>query len=102
MRANNETKHMYDLCKDHVHAYVYAEFQDGRAVDGIITGLDEEYVYLAVPIEHNQQEQGNHDYNRQFGFPYYGYPGYGIPRRRFDRLILPLAALAAISLLPWY
>lgn len=31
----------------------------------------------------------------------YGYPGYG-PRRRFRRFILPLAALAALSLLPYY
>ncbi|RDW18259.1 hypothetical protein CWR48_11790 [Oceanobacillus arenosus] len=105
MKNNNESKHMYDLCRDHVHAYVYAELQDGTAVDGIVTGLDEEYVYLAVPLEHNQQEQYR-EHNRQFGFgfPNYGYPGFGFgpPRRRFERLILPLTALAAISLLPWY
>ncbi|AXI08775.1 hypothetical protein CV093_07930 [Oceanobacillus sp. 143] len=101
MTSINEREQMYNLCRDHVHAYVYAELQDGRAVDGIITGLDEENVYLAVPIEHSQQEQGQHDDNRFFG---YGFPGYGFgyPRRRFSRLILPLTALAAISLLPWY
>lgn len=45
-----------------------------------------------------------------YGFPGYGYPGYGYPRpgffrprrRRFQRQILPLAALAALSLLPYY
>jgi small nuclear ribonucleoprotein (snRNP)-like protein len=40
-----------------------------------------------------------------YGFPGYGYPGYGYPfgpRRRFQRLILPLAAITALSLLPYY
>jgi uncharacterized membrane protein len=33
----------------------------------------------------------------------YGYPGYGYGRRgRFQRLILPLAALTALSILPYY
>ncbi|EHS56994.1 hypothetical protein WG8_3264, partial [Paenibacillus sp. Aloe-11] len=40
-------------------------------------------------------------------YPPYGYGygyGYGFPygRRRFNRLILPLAALTAIALLPYY
>lgn len=46
------------------------------------------------------------------GFPYgypgygywygYGYPGYGYAPGRFQRLVLPLTALAALSLLPYY
>ncbi|ASK64245.1 hypothetical protein CFK37_00610 [Virgibacillus phasianinus] len=105
----HDKKHIQDLCKQHMHAYVLAETNDGRKIDGIITGLDDEYVYIAIPIDQseNQPYRGNDE--RQFGYGYgYGYPGpyyhggYGRPRRRFNRLVLPLAALTALSILPWY
>lgn len=109
---NHDYQHIYDLCKKHMHAYVLAETVDGKKLDGIITGLDDEYVYIAIPIEQNAQEklQSNHREDRQFGYGYgpgYGYPGgygygHGRPRRRFNRLVLPLAALTALSILPWY
>lgn len=105
----------YELCKQHMHSYVLAETTDGSKFDGIITGLDHEYVYFAVPIDSNQSlpfaRSSEPSDERQFGYPYYGgygYPGYGYPGygygpgRRFRRLVLPLAALTAISLLPWY
>ncbi|WP_047986198.1 hypothetical protein [Ornithinibacillus californiensis] len=108
-------KHMYDLCKTHMHSYVLAQLEDGTNFDGIITGLDDEYVYFAVPIDNDVSTQmlpNNMGEQRQFGWPGYGYgypgygygfPGYGYgPRRRFRRLVLPLAALAALSVLPWY
>lgn len=138
-------KHMYDLCKQHMHSYVLAETNDGQRFDGILTGLDEEYAYFAIPIEqghmgqqtmdyqhqpgmmgsmqgypsragmmneytHANYQNDSHDYMqgeqeelRQFGFPGYGFPGYGFyPRRRFSRLVLPLAALVALTALPWY
>ena len=116
MSMNNDNKQMYELCKKHMHSYVLAEMTDGTSVDGIITGLDDEYVYLAVPNDSNTQESqhmndGGHDY-RQFGYGYPGYGygfggpgygyGYGFGRPRFRRLILPLAALTALTLLPWY
>ncbi|HEX6593642.1 MAG TPA: hypothetical protein VF095_03525 [Bacillota bacterium] len=114
---NKDDKHIYNLCKEHMHSYVLAEMKDGSKVDGIITGLDDEYVYFAVPIEGENMPARPilDDYNRQFGFPGYGYgyggygfPSYGyfgpygFPPRRFRRLVLPLAALAALSILPWY
>ncbi len=102
-----------------MHSYVLAEMVDGTKVDGIVTGLDDEYVYLALPLEqHEQHTQPNmpNYHERQFGYGYQGYgypggygpgygagygPGYGRPRR-FRRLVLPLAALTALSILPWY
>ncbi|WP_404451729.1 hypothetical protein LG329_15515 [Virgibacillus necropolis] len=103
MNRNNNHHHIHDLCKKHMHAYVLAETSDGRKIDGIITGLDDEYVYFAVPIEQGDNQPFRED--RQFGYGY-GYPDYGHygyrPRRRFNRLILPLAALTALSILPWY
>lgn len=113
-----DNNHIYDLCEDHMHAYVLAETVDGGKVDGIITGIDEKHVYLAVPIENELEasEQYREPSERQYGGWHgggygggYGYPNYGYgqnygyqPRPRFNRLILPLTALAAISLLPWY
>ena len=46
MKAKNDHQHVYDLCKQHMHAYVLAETTDGTQFDGIITGLDDEYVYF--------------------------------------------------------
>lgn len=94
-----------------MHAYVLAELENGDKIDGIITGLDDEYVYLAVPVngEHDMESMSMGE-SRIFGYPGYGYgPGFGYggfyggyPPRRFRRLVLPLAGLAALTLLPWY
>src|SRR5699024_1313119 len=102
--------------------YVLTEITDGSKVDGIITGLDHENVYFAVPIDStdqfmNHDESGNFrqfggyggygpGYGTGYGHPGYGYghgyPGHGYPGRRFRRLVLPLAAITALTLLPWY
>ena len=108
---------MYQLCKEHMHSYVLAELVDGTKVDGIITGLDHEYVYMAVPLEpHEQQHEHAYQHDstahQRYGYPGYGpgfgpgpgygYGYYGYPRRRFRRLVLPLAALVTLAALPWY
>lgn len=115
MNMNNDYHHIYELCKSHMHSYVLAEMVDGTKVDGIVTGLDNEYVYFAVPVDNNESNHSHphHDMHRQFGhgygygypgygYPGYGNPGYGRPPRRFNRFVLPLAALTALSVLPWY
>lgn len=117
---NNNYHQIYDLCKKYMHSYVLAETVHGEQLDGIITGLDEEYVYIAVPIDHETREEEFQSDNRsfsderQYGYGYgHGYPGYGYHggygyghgrprRRRFNRTVLPLAALTALSILPWY
>ncbi|MDY0407876.1 hypothetical protein [Paracerasibacillus soli] len=73
-------------------------------------GVDKEYVYFAVPNDNQMETRAEDGSDRQFWFgnpgyfggPMWGYPGYFAPQRRFRRVILPLAALTAISLLPWY
>lgn len=115
MNMHNDNTQMYEQCKQHMHAYVHADLNDGTSVDGIITGLDDEFVYLAVPTmdSNNVPNQADDNYRQYgYGYPGYGYggpgygyggPSYGYGRPRpFRRLILPLAALTAISLLPWY
>lgn len=50
MTKNMPHEEMYDKCKQHMHSYVLLETKDGLQTDGIITGLDEENVYVAVPL----------------------------------------------------
>ncbi|WP_226002824.1 hypothetical protein [Paenibacillus sp. BJ-4] len=119
------------LCQKHMHRYVCVWVKDGTMYDGIVEHVDDEKLYLAVPggemenanVNANMNVNANLPYppnncgcggSRAYGgyafyppylgpIPPYGY-GYGFPygRRRFNRLILPLAALTAISLLPYY
>lgn len=121
MNENQSYTDIYETCKRHMHSYVLVETTDGLKTDGIITGLDEENLYLAVPINQTQsqsnpdnpsgQNNPNNPTPSQFGrYPYPGYgpgfgPGYGYgygSPRRFRRLIIPLTFLASLSLLPWY
>lgn len=115
MTKKTNHKKIYDTCKNHMHAYVLIEMNDGQKYDGIITGLDEQHVYLAVPVGDMRSDERNFNYGSSYGGSYYGggpgYGGYGggypyqggyFPPRRFERLVLPLAALTALSLLPWY
>jgi|HigsolmetaGSP12D_1036236.scaffolds.fasta_scaffold00593_2 hypothetical protein len=86
------------LCEAHMHRYVEIRMHDGRGFDGIVEHIDNEVVCLAVP--------GAIEETRAFFpflpfAPYGAYPFYPYPRR-FRRLVLPLAGLAALSLLPYY
>lgn len=117
MNCNHQQ--MYDLCAKHMHAYVLAETNDGMKYNGVITGMDHEHVYLAVPghwEDEQRAESDSREDSRQFGYwpgprPYFnhfgygyspGYFGYGYRPGGFRRLVLPLAALTAISVLPWF
>ncbi|WP_407272394.1 hypothetical protein [Radiobacillus sp. PE A8.2] len=97
--------HMYDLCTKHIHHYVLVEMVDGNKIDGIVTHVDNDYVYLAIP---NTGRENEERFGYGFGYPGYGYgpgygyPGYGYGPGRFNRLVLPLAALTALSVLPWF
>ncbi|WP_336511509.1 hypothetical protein [Alteribacter salitolerans] len=96
---------MHHLCKDHLYRYVLVTTQDQMQYDGIVENVDDDYLYMAVPVgeigDSQHLIQGARFYGGYGYTPYYP-PYYYGPRRRFQRLILPLAALAAISLLPYY
>ena len=86
------------MCESHMHRYVEVQAADGFCYDGIVEHVDDEWLCLAVP--------GSVEPMRGF-FPPPFYPPFGggffpCRPRRFNRLILPLAGLAAISLLPYY
>jgi len=82
------------LCESHMHRYVEVQCADGYCYDGIVEHVDDEWLCLAVP--------GAVDHLRGFFPTPFGGPFYPYRPRRFNRLILPLAGLAAISLLPYY
>ncbi|XID95383.1 hypothetical protein ACF3MZ_13080 [Paenibacillaceae bacterium WGS1546] len=85
------------VCEAHMHRYVEVQAADGYCYDGIVEHVDDEWVCLAVPGS-VEPMRGFHPgpFHPPFG------PVYPFRPRRFNRLILPLAGLAAISLLPYY
>ncbi|WEK56360.1 MAG: hypothetical protein P0Y55_10690 [Candidatus Cohnella colombiensis] len=80
------------MFESHMHRYVEVQAVDGFCYDGVVEHVDHEWLCLAVP--------GSVDGLRGF-FPIAG-PFSPFRPRRFNRLVLPLAALTAISLLPYY
>jgi hypothetical protein len=103
---------IYLLCKQHIHRYVRVQMEDGSVHDGIVENVDDDHLYLAVPVGDMEMEQSRaflpysgygygYPYGDPYSYPGYGY-GYGYPGGGFSRVILPLAALAALSLLPYY
>ncbi|MGX1828869.1 hypothetical protein ACWIE6_11490 [Paenibacillus taichungensis] len=110
------------LCKEHMHRYVCIQMHDGAHYDGIVEHVDDDMIYLAVPVGHeaavnhananwgpNMMPVTYPAHSRGFfpgyGYPYpypYPYPYYGYGRRRFNRLVLPLIGLTALTLLPYY
>ncbi|WP_096155159.1 MULTISPECIES: hypothetical protein [Bacillus] len=115
-RNHQNTNHMYELCANHLKDYVMVQTQDGNQFDGIIVDVAEDNATFAVPMDETDQmseQMPQGDMHNQmmripFGYPGYGYSGYGgypgyfYPRRRFRPLVLPLAAITAISLLPYF
>lgn len=101
---------MKRLCERHMHRYVELRCADGMRYDGIVEYVDEHTVCLAVPGAYPESRA----FFPGFGFPGFGYPGFGYPGfgygfgypffrpRRFARFAFPLAALAGLSLLPYY
>ncbi|GEL76894.1 hypothetical protein [Tenuibacillus multivorans] len=85
--------HMYNLCKSHMKQNVLVETHQGEQIHGVIIDMDDDHVYIVTPVMLDQHRQFS-----PYGYGYgYGYPGFGL-----RRLILPLTAIAALSLLPWY
>jgi predicted RNA-binding protein len=93
-----DSSSMHHLCKQHMYYHVIAKTADGQQVEGIITDLDSKHVYMLVPQEMMPVEEDDQEETRQFQRQPYGRPRY----RRFFRQIFPLAALAALSLYPYY
>lgn len=69
------------LCKKHINRYVLIQMNDGQVFDGIIESVDEDNIYLAVPIGDGQMmghagpaPHGHHCGCGQHGYPYHHGP----------------------------
>ncbi|WP_424766707.1 hypothetical protein [Paenibacillus sp. sgz302251] len=95
-----EQQEMKQWCESHKNRYVLVQTHDGWCCDGFIEHIDDEIVCIAVPCGTNEWENRAFLPYASFGAPIYPYPYY--PRRRFIRQVFPLAALLAITLLPFF
>ncbi|NGP44555.1 hypothetical protein G4V62_06130 [Bacillaceae bacterium SIJ1] len=115
----DNTQKMYQKCQKRVNQMVQVQTKCGKTFEGVIMQVDEMNVYMDMPLmEREGSEYEEHDerrppygygpgyggYGPGYGYggyapygPPYGYGGYGI-----GRLILPLAALTAVSTLPYF
>lgn len=83
----------HNICMTCMNKYVAVQTNDGLSHDGFVAHVDNDHVILAIPTE--EMMTGSH--SRQFGF----YPGF-YPRRRFVPRRIPLAAITALYLLPFF
>lgn len=124
-----EKESLIAQCREYLQQPVRLQTNDGGYYEGVIEHVDNEYVYLITTVSEGSTEfRGGESRQRPpygYGFPYgpgyggyygsgygayyggypfygpYGYGYFGYPGR-ISRLVLPLAALTAISLLPYY
>ncbi len=91
MMDEGHKKHLQDFCKSYKNYYVVMEMNDGKQYEGIIVNMDNDNVYLLMPIGEGPDDNSHHSHhNRQYG---YG-PGFGggyVPRRfrRFHPFFFP-------------
>lgn len=105
-------QHMYSLCQQYKHQPVQVQTTDYQVYQGIIEEVDDNNVYLIVPegangwMGDNMRQFGGYGYNpyqyNPYSYSYSYYPYYAYNPYSYRRVILPLAALAAISLLPYF
>ncbi|ALS27291.1 hypothetical protein IJ21_18900 [Paenibacillus sp. 32O-W] len=112
-------------CHEYRHRYVLLRTKDGWCIDGIIESVDDQFVRLAVPTGGGYVAVHGNDGRDVYGpdvydgagygpdyrayVPYWGWGSpYGLypypyyPRGRFYPVVFPLAALLALSLLPFF
>ncbi|UOR13823.1 hypothetical protein [Halobacillus amylolyticus] len=99
-------EHMFHLCKQHMNKKVHIQTVFGDSFKGFIDHVDGENVHLSLANQHheNNSRQWGYGYGPGYGyggygFPGYGYGGYGGFGGGVGRLILPLTAIAALSVL---
>ena len=99
----NHKEYMKSLCHQYMHQPVTLHTADNQQIQGIIENVDDEYVHMLVPMNMpmaqtmmpGQGQMMGSTMNRQW----FGFPGFWGPP--FGRFFFPLAALSAISLLPF-
>ncbi len=107
---NMRNEEMMSLCQRYTNYPVNVSLTNGEEFESVIEYVDQENVYVLYPVDQNEypmqitQLEGFHSANEPHRYGYgYGYPppyAYGGFRPYgWRRWVLPLTALAAISLL---
>lgn len=87
---NMHSQQMLKQCKKHMNQYVQCNMLDGKVYEGYVEKVDKQNLYLIVEV-HHKKKSGNER-------PYMGFPEHGLG---FQRIILPLHFLTAISLITY-
>ncbi|WP_238883382.1 hypothetical protein [Clostridium sp. YIM B02551] len=94
---------LHDKCKKYMNYHAVLKMKDGKMVDGIIVGMDEDNIIMLIPedVMEEYNDDDNYGQHRQFGGFGHGGPG---RFRRFGNRSFPFATLAALSLFryPYY
>ncbi|WP_176142396.1 hypothetical protein [Halobacillus hunanensis] len=101
-------EHMYHVCNQHKNKNVHIQTVFGDSFQGRIDHVDMENVHMTLADEQSEENSrlwggfgypgyGYGGYGYGYGYPY-GYGGYG-GYGGIGRLILPLTAIAALSVL---
>lgn len=90
--SHAKEKEMYEMCKSYKMYHVLIETKDGEQFDAIIMDVKKDQVELLVP-EMMEPESYSRMGGRNERQPRF---------RRFGGLLLPLAGIAALSLIPYY
>jgi hypothetical protein len=91
-REDERAKHMYNQCKEYMNYHVLVETKDGKKFDAILMDVKKDKVEMLVPEMMEPESYGQME-DRTYRQPRF---------RRFGGLLLPLAALTALSLVPYY
>ncbi|RRJ67513.1 hypothetical protein EHV15_11415 [Paenibacillus oralis] len=77
MDHHGHKRHMMEICKRYHHHLIHIESSDGHVHVGIIDGMDDDHVYLLIPIGDMDGD------DRAFGAPFGGFGtpfgGFGTP-----------------------
>ncbi|WP_221563805.1 hypothetical protein [Alkalihalobacillus sp. TS-13] len=89
---NNHNQMMQKQCKKHINQYVQCHMMDGKVYEGYVEKVDKQNIYLIIEVKY-KKKPGMSQPRQYLGFPE---PGLG-----FERIILPLHFLTAVSLVPY-
>ncbi|MFD2618428.1 hypothetical protein [Terrilactibacillus laevilacticus] len=75
---DQEQSNIKQICQKYMNYHVVGQMKDGKKIEGILTGMDDQHVMLLVPEDVSESERESSD-ERYYGGGYGGYPRY----RRF-------------------
>ncbi|WP_408010689.1 hypothetical protein ACJROX_10395 [Pseudalkalibacillus sp. A8] len=88
---NKHNQLMQKQCKQHINQYVQCHVMDGGVYEGYVEKVDKQNLYLIIEVK----------YKKKPGIQPRQYMGFPEPGLGFERIVLPLHFLTAISLVSY-